>query len=200
MTLPSALPTPRGDRMVPVIDRRGTPVLAKEASQHEILAVLARSLPACRYLEIGVREGCTLWVVCEAGMGHLTRVTLCDTWDNRHGGTNRRSHAHIPPLLRAIGYQGESRYLDGRSQSLIPGELTGEVFDLIHVDGDHDEDAALADLTNCYPLLRLGGAMVVHDTRWPSVARSIERYVDESGTKPSMHTGGKGTAVFWRRA
>lgn len=180
---------------------REAPRLDREASQHEILARLSRLLPAQSYLEVGVRDGCSLWVVLEAN-SRIKRLALADDWGTSHGGTGRGSHEHVAALLRDIGWPGRVTWLDGRSQETLP-ELGMRVptpkFDLVHVDGDHSYRGALADLRNCWPLtLR---AMVVHDVDLVAdVRRAVEKFSLESRREWSHHTGGHGTAVFWRDA
>lgn len=177
----------------------GAPRLDREASQHEILARLARLLPVRSYLEVGVRDGCSLWVVLEANP-RIMRLALADDWGTTHGGTGRGSHEHVAALLRNIGWPGRVLWLDGRSQETLP-ELSMRVptptFDLVHIDGDHSYDGALADLRNCWPLTT--AAMIVHDVDLVAdVRRAVEQFSAESWLVWSHHTGGHGTAVFWR--
>ena len=173
-----------------------------EASQHEVLARLARSMPARSFLEVGVRDGCSLWVVIEAARESLKLVACADDWGVDHGGTGRGTHEHIDQLLRAIGYYaegGEVAWLDGRSQETLPA-LTEEqpslAFDLVHVDGNHDEDLALQDLENGWRLAASGGAMVSHDTKFSQVGRACQRFSADAGVTPTYLSGGHGTAVW----
>lgn len=183
-----------------VISKATSVALDEAATQHEILARVTRLLPVRTYLEVGVRDGCTLWVVVEAGMGSLETVILADDWGRRHGGTNRGSHAHVAALLRTIGFGGSTVWLDGPSQETLPAFTPGseEGVDLVHLDGDHDEEPAYQDVTNGWRLVRPGGALVVHDTRLAGVARAMHRFVDDVGDAVDYHTGGKGTAVAWK--
>lgn len=181
-------------------------VLHPQAGQHELLAVLARTLPARRYLEVGVREGGTLWVVCEAAVprGVLTLVALADDWGASFGGSGRGSHGHVERLLRdVLVYGGDVAWLDGPSQQTLPALLAGEgwagTFDLAHVDGDHSEAGCYADLVHCWQAVRPGGAVVVHDATWPDVELAVTRFIDGVGDEPitaSWHSGGLGCAVL----
>lgn len=193
MTSPAYVFVPKG------LDATSRVALDDEASQHEVLARLSRLLPARSYLEVGVRDGCTLWVVLEANPS-IQRLALADDWGTAHGGTGRGSHEHIAQLLRSIGWPGRVLWLDGRSQDTLPElhlRVPAPTFDLVHVDGDHSYGAALADLRNCWPLT--AGAMVVHDADLVGdVRRAIEEFAVDEGINWSHHTGGHGTAVFWR--
>ena len=153
------------------------PLLHPDASQHEILAVLARTLPVRRYLEVGVQEGCSLWVVHEAAKRTLRHVALCDDWGREAGGSGRGDHDHITHMMRGLGYRGELFYLDGQSQDRVPSlrERRPEYrAELIHIDGDHRHPAVLEDLRNCWPICT--GAMVTlgHVHRCAEVVCRIE--------------------------
>lgn len=173
--------------------------LDSNASQHEILARLARLLPARSYLEVGVRDGCSLWVVLEAN-SLIGRLALADDWGTAHGGTGRGSHEHVARLLRDISWSGRTVWLDGRSQETLPAlrmRVPTPKFDLVHVDGDHSYGGALVDLRNCWPLTQR--AMVVHDVDLVAeVRRAVEDFAAEINLEWSHYTGGHGTAVFWR--
>lgn len=170
--------------------------LDQDATQHEILARLSRLLPARSYMEVGVRDGCTLWVAIEANPKGITRLALSDTWGDEHGGNGRGSHEHIARLLSAVGWSGSVSWLDGRSQETVP-EFLADPFDLVHIDGDHSYEGALADLRNCWPLT--DRVMVVHDYHLvPEVREAVENFVAESGAFCTNHDGGNGTAVLWK--
>lgn len=47
-------------------------------------------------------------------------------------------------------------------------------FGLVHIDGNHDYDKVLADITAYLPLLRPGGILVLDDISWPTVERASE--------------------------
>ena len=59
-------------------------------------------------------------------------------------------------------------------------------FDLAFIDGDHSEEAVLADLRAVIPLLRPGGLIVLHDTNLCGVRGAAESF----GTLVRMDTKG----------
>jgi cephalosporin hydroxylase len=68
--------------------------------------------------------------------------------------------------LRAEGH--ETTWIGGRSQDAailaqIRSALRGELVDVLHIDGDHSEAAVLRDWDLYLPLVRPGGAVVLHD-------------------------------------
>jgi hypothetical protein len=137
---------------------------------------LLASFPATSFLEIGVQEGFSLAAVVGAN-AYMKKVALCDTWGWVDGGTGRGSHEHIEALLDGLGYRGERIYLTGDSKVTVP-TLREATFDLIHVDGDHTEAGAYADLHNVTPLA--GRYIVVHDIFMPSVWAAVSRWLKEN--------------------
>jgi hypothetical protein len=154
---------------------------------------LLASLPATSFLEIGVQEGFSLAAVVGASVG-LKSVTLCDTWGALDGGTNRGSHAHIDKLLDDLGYTGERLFLDGDSKRTVPYLGRATKYDLIHVDGDHTEAGAYADLTNVTPIA--SWHIVVHDIFMPSVWAACSRWLKENTfTTVRAYSHGTGALV-----
>lgn len=52
-------------------------------------------------------------------------------------------------------------------------DLFGDgTLDLIHIDGDHSEGASCRDVALWVPKLRVGGALVMDDTNWPTVQKA----------------------------
>lgn len=68
-------------------------------------------------------------------------------------------------------------------------------FDLIHIDGDHSEEAAWEDLKHADELLAEGGVIVVDDIshKWlPGVASATYRYCGQSDLRMFLLTKAKG--------
>ena len=155
--------------------------MTDEMSQHEILARLARKMPVESYLEVGVRDGATLWAVVEADYASLRVVACSDTWGDEHGGTNRGGHDHIDRLLSALLFYyrgGKVIWLDGDSAAELPLLLKSEPerrFDLVHIDGDHSEGHALVDMVNGWALT--GRILVAHDVNVDAVKNAWEEFV-----------------------
>ena len=173
-------------------------------SQHEILARVARKMPVKSFLEVGVRDGATLWTVVEADYESLRLVACADNWLDAHGGTNRGSHDHIDRLLNAVLFYyrgGEALWLDGDSAEQLP-ELSRQRpdlrFDLVHIDGDHSEGHALVDMKNGWNLT--GRILVAHDTNYSAVKNAWEEFVvgAEGLAYCQRYLTGRGTGVAVR--
>jgi hypothetical protein len=149
------------------------------ASLYAFLADHCRAGRVRSYLEIGTREGDSLRVVLEHSP-ELELIVCADTWGGDWGGSGRGSHEHIDAMLRQSLYIGDVQYLDGDSKQTVP-TLTGQ-FDLILVDGDHSREGGMADLVNCWPLLKSGGCLAFHDITHPAheyLLETFDAFVDE---------------------
>lgn len=122
---------------------------------HFALAEIAATKKPKSYLEVGVYQGESLEAVLNNCMPE--RVVLVDIWNYR----GVRDHRQVAALLNFRRFDG-AEFRDGDSHQILPG-LAGQQFDLIHIDGDHSEKGAMADLVDAWPLLAVGGTLVFDD-------------------------------------
>lgn len=160
-------------------------------------AVLATLAPqATSYLCVGVAEGECLRHVVEANP-QLERLCLCDTWGYEHGGTGRGSHSHIAKMLATHGFAGTVKFLDGKSQTMIPELPADDTYALSLVDGSHAEKDEYTDLVNVWQ--RTTWALVVHDARMPPVWNAITRWLDQADARSASYSNaGHGTLAVFR--
>jgi len=133
---------------------------------HDALIFACGFIAPRSYLEIGVDGGGSFFAVLEAA--EIEYAVLCDVWNPDYCKHGLDGHEHIERQLQGRGLK-RVQFLDGDSRQKIP-ELSGQVFDLITVDGGHTEEIATADLENCWPLLREGGMLAFDDvghTQYP---------------------------------
>jgi hypothetical protein len=149
----------------------------------EVVKQLRISGP-CRYLEIGVNEGLSVYaLVTSLRLQRILRqphrlleplfeeLVLADNWSATCGGTGRGSNQHISRLLQNLNVtSNHTAYLDGDSKATVPDYLHGRgdsaPFDLIYVDGDHSYAGALRDLENVLP--HVGSVLFFDDMYHPS--------------------------------
>lgn len=113
------------------------------------------------YLEIGVDGGGSLnTVLCE---NVPTRIVLCDLWNPDYC-----DHGDVKPRVQGIldYFKATATFLDGDSKVTVPKIRTP--FDLVLVDADHSAKGAEIDLANAWPLVRLGGLLVMDDIHHPN--------------------------------
>jgi predicted O-methyltransferase YrrM len=119
------------------------------------------------YLEVGVRDGHSLFWLLQGAGPNLRELALCDNWGGESGGSGRGGHDHIMVLLQELDYGGGRLWIDGNSHEVLLPALAGRTFDLMLVDGDHTEGGAMQDLRECLTALAPGGLLLFDDIGHP---------------------------------
>jgi predicted O-methyltransferase YrrM len=119
-------------------------------------------------LEIGSFEGrSTLFFLTHFPS---SRVTVIDAWGIAAGDESYKKQKRFDEAERRFDYNMQD-YLDriakhrGRSSTML-GQLHGQKYDLIYIDGSHYADDLMADAVLSWPLLKEGGFMVFDDYFW----------------------------------
>lgn len=124
-----------------------------------LIAGLARSTRARRYLEIGAYRGFTTGFVRWGCPG--VEVHAIDNWQR----ANTSSQQLINGVARISGTSDNIFVHEGDSQEQLKKLVDqGMTFDLIYVDGCHTYEAAKADFEMALKLLGPTGTIVVDDT------------------------------------
>lgn len=55
--------------------------------------------------------------------------------------------------------------------------LSSESVDILHIDGNHDEENVSKDIINYLPLVKKGGYIIMDDENWPGVKNAIKNYL-----------------------
>lgn len=138
----------------------------EHACYYHAYASVARVLRPKAVLEIGVRRGYAL-VAMLRGFPGIQRIVGIDT----EGWVNS-SQTLAFENLRAIGYVGELE-LPVASSRGFSSSLGSAQFDIVHVDGDHSYESAVADILEYWPFVRSGGALIVDDLQQFDVMRAL---------------------------
>lgn len=141
----------------------------------------------CRYLEIGVWRGDSLvWMMAAVLTHWKSRAWAVDPW------LPLRRHPTLPPMWTAEDM--ESHFLRARKRLRQFGKrcklvrsmssvwlrhvnLPPHWFDIVYIDGDHYGPALLDDIVLTWPLLKIGGVLVIDDYR---TARKKQHQVRET--------------------
>lgn len=78
----------------------------------------------------------------------------------------------------------------------LGGDVEGEQFDVVFIDGDHAEEAVYNDLKQTYPLLKAGGIMAVHDTNLRTVLDAVYKFRDERKIRNTIQMVAN-ACLFW---
>jgi hypothetical protein len=154
---------------------------------HDALEWCVANFGPHSYLEIGVDGGGSLRTVldierrlCSTNNGprgeenFIDRIVLCDLWTG-HAGHPFKNFAHIGPILTEYGKKAD--FMPGDSAVTVP-TIEGQ-FDLVLVDGGHDEETAYKDLVNAWPKVAPGGILILDDYghhMYPGVYAAYKRW------------------------
>lgn len=113
--------------------------------------------------------GCFIGKSTVAIAANAEKVLTIDPFDCHHSDINKdgnldRSKSgfdNLPTYLNNIAGYDNVRYIVGLSQDILP--TLKETFDYIFIDGDHSYEGVKSDLDLCWPLLEVGGVLVLHD-------------------------------------
>ena len=114
-----------------------------------------------RFLEIGFNAGHSSLLFLAAS-GRELEYTIFDLG----------AHAYVRPCLEYVRKQYPSvnmTYIEGDSTRTLPAFVAENTdkkgtYDLIHVDGGHDRDLVLSDVSAAIDLVAPGGLMILDDT------------------------------------
>lgn len=125
-----------------------------------------------RILEIGVRYGYTGIVLQLAARAIKLRVEYLGIDDESyHARSCDQANAN---LRQAIPWANAKAMRWNSFDGLPPN--CGE-FDLVHVDGNHDDFGVLNDLQICWPVLNPGGVIVLDDYQMPGIQKGINTFL-----------------------
>jgi predicted O-methyltransferase YrrM len=135
------------------------------------LAGLVHREKCQRVLEVGMANGTSSVVICEAmrahGGGHLTSIDPYQSHADHFAGGGVRAVA-------AAGFASHHRLIEQASYLAMPALLAlGATFDLVFIDGWHSFDFTFVDLFFADLLLKTGGILACHDTTQAPVFKAI---------------------------
>lgn len=143
------------------------------------------------YLEIGSRDGDSLRAVIAAA-GSLARAECIDTFGGYESGTDRgpddgprnlRESIPVGSVSALAIHVGDSHEML-RHLNALKAQAIATRFDLVLIDGCHNQEHAGTDMRLAWPLLRPGGIMVCDE--WgkddaPFLRETIRSFVVECG-------------------
>lgn len=154
------------------------PIAAEHTrAEHDALQRWARGRVSL--VEIGVAEGASACVLRES-MSPAATLTLIDPFPLSRwravNGLRRAAHAAVERIPN-----GRVEWVDDYSQRAA--QSWSRPLDFVFIDGDHHEQAVLADWSAWSPFLMAGGVAVFHDARvfeggWTSESWGPVRAVD----------------------
>lgn len=186
-TIQAMAPDPvHGPRLTAWLQEHAT----RQTGQWELrsaLRAIATVIKPERYLELGVRRGWSLMQVLDACPE--VEATGVDLWIPNYGDVpNPGANFLYEEINKVVPAAKKLVFLTGTSAEIVP--QLGQTFDLIAVDADDTAAGVTRDLENCYPLLRVGGALVCDDLLpglrevWEAAKRPGFEYLECDGIVP----------------
>lgn len=142
------------------------------------------------YLEIGTHQGGSALAVL--GTGAIKRAVLVDNWS--YGDKVEDVQVRLKEFLPI------TRILTGESREILP--TLDHPFDLIFVDGDHEREPAVKDMTNALRLLSPEGIMLVDDLDHPGykfLRHETIQFAHRNGLNITLHPHHFGVAEMKRK-
>ena len=132
------------------------------------LNAITKNINIENYLEIGVRQGRSMFVV--SGNSPDAQLYGFDLWVENYIGIDNPGADYVERRLREFDHRGNIEFISGDSKKTIPSFFKANpdlYFDLITVDGDHRIKGARIDIRNTVKRLKVGGILVFDDVSSP---------------------------------
>lgn len=128
-------------------------------------------------IEIGCWEGrSTCWMLENILTAEDSSIICIDTFQGNPENYVRGYEKDVKSIfisnIEAIGASRKMNLIPCRS-SMAAKTLHEDEFDLIYIDGSHDQKDVLIDLCHMWPLLKSGGVMIMDDYEYNIPAMNI---------------------------
>ena len=145
-------------------------------------AVIANSLSPshARVLEIGTWKGG--WAISMAENDRLRKIYCVDPYPNLNDVRNR--------FLQTVSDRAPGQIVLYPDLDSVLSEQ-GLVLDVIHIDGEHSQDAVYSDLTRSVSFLSPAGLLIIDDIfyhSFPGVTVAAFKAIEEFGLSPFLFT------------
>ena len=138
---------------------------------------LGKSLMPKSYLEIGTRYGYSLVSIYLGARNTLSQITSIDLQQYKD-----KSQTYAKGNLLAKEYKGQYEFLAASSRDQKTREkLTGRLYDLVFVDGDHSYKGAMEDIIFYWNNVAPGRFMIIDDVLWQifSLGKKVLRAIKD---------------------
>ena len=151
---------------------------------HVAISYTANKLKPKSYLEVGVRTGGSL--VQALSCSTIEQAALVDLWSGSYAELPNSidyTKNQLKIFLQRTDNPAKLNYIQGNSHTVLKELIIrGAKFDLINVDGDHEEKGAWEDLVDVEKLLNEKGAIIFDDIIHPAhkyLINLIPRFLGE---------------------
>lgn len=129
-----------------------------------------------RILEVGFNAGHSTLLMLLGRDNTPLQFTIFDI--GKHSYT-KPAYEYLQTKFNNVEFE----YIEGNSIITLPKWLENHTdlynqYDVIHVDGGHDEECIINDMKNTVPLLKIDGIMIIDDTYADHINNCINYYID----------------------
>lgn len=133
--------------------------------------------PLCRYakasyrlVELGTGYGACACLMLLASSSHATVYSVDPFTRDTHGtwqSSPAIAHQHVQHAAQVLKFDATrwTLYVMSSHEAAEKAAYARARFDLVFVDGDHTYEAVQQDVNDWLPLLRVGGVLLLHDSR-----------------------------------
>ena len=153
------------------------------------------------YLEIGSFHGASVLLVAESYGYHKDSKLFCiDTWEDyneypEYKGQNSNNFNIFMENIKNSTHINKIIPIKGYSEKEIP-KLQDNYFDIIYVDGNHEEEYVYKDAILCYNKLKKNGYIIFDDYEWVGVKKAVDKFKKEYNLSSIKTIRNKGQAIF----
>lgn len=185
------------------------------ASYPEVLNTVIDSIKPNVIIEVGVWLGQSTFNMLERAQIYDPSVAMIciDTWLgspehwlNPEWSSQLRLRAGRPNIYSIFVNNVQ---IKGLQKSIVPMNMTSQqatkilhnlnvTADLVYLDGAHDKNEVISDITNYWPFLKIGGCMVGDDycDEWPGVVEAVHEFKKDRDDIGFVHV--KDKFVFYK--
>lgn len=146
-------------------------------------------------VEIGVQFGRSATVILEVAKEKNFNVSLVDNWLE---DMSREAREHLLSQAEKYGWKFKDYWMSSNMASkLYQGKI-----DLIHIDGDHNYEGVLSDMTHWLPKVKSGGFALFDDyghDSLPGVFQAVTEYFTEHGNWIYLGRFGNKLGIFQKK-
>ncbi len=103
--------------------------------------------------------------------------------------------AILQDLRKKINEYGLGDYIELIRATSLNATIKPKEIDILHIDGNHSEEASFLDATKWVPYVKKGGVIIFDDLDWHSTARAIQ-WLDENCTRVTEFRGANVWAIW----
>jgi len=148
--------------------------------RHNICLKTFKNKPI-NYLEIGSYHGASALLIAQSYCQHKDSKIFCiDPWEDyeEYPEYKEQNNNNFNIFMKNINnseHKNKINVIRGYSEKEVP-KLQDNFFDIIYIDGNHEEEYVYNDAILSYNKLKNNGYMIFDDYDWEGVRKAVNRF------------------------